>query len=162
MTVIIIWHIILCARGCVCVCVCVYGRVYSLTSTSVWFQTFPPFPVRVCVRWDLRLRVWVSFRTQTVPVLSHYRDRWAAVTERAGCVHVMDRCSRAEEMQISTVTFLLLGERFFFSSAELEVRSCSDASQLKHPEPISFSSIFLLEFFFSFLFLKTIFGCLFF
>ena len=49
MTVIIIWHIILCARGCVCVCVCGYGRVYSLTSTSVWFQTFPPFPARVCV-----------------------------------------------------------------------------------------------------------------
>ena len=38
-----------CTWLCVCVCVCGYGRVYSLTSTSVWFQTFPPFPARVCV-----------------------------------------------------------------------------------------------------------------
>lgn len=92
----------------------------SLTATFVWFQMSPPFPQQTCVEGlcvcacpSLALCACVSFRPQTVPTLSHYRDRWAAVMERASGLSARDgSLQQGEEMQIFTVTFLLQRERF--------------------------------------------------
>lgn len=113
MTLIIIWYMIsACAHGCVEVLWSLKCPILSrILWHPPWFDFQQHFPrqsgrvegVCVCVCWSLGLVLcaWVSFRTQTVPILSHYRDRWAAVTERAGCMHVMDHCSRARRCRFS-------------------------------------------------------------
>lgn len=86
------------------ICVCTWLCVWSLLCFEEFFDTqhFLYSRQKVC---ELKFRNgFVCKRppeTQTVQILSHYRDRWAAVTERAGCMHVMDHCSRARRCRFS-------------------------------------------------------------